>query len=94
MMMSNLKINDQKVFKQMFKSFKAQGLDVSLPYFGLFDLQGYIKETIYLAWSGSVEDGRKIKEVIELFGYTVDWDGDRARCIGVNPVPKSELAIR
>lgn len=94
MIMTTLNVNDQKVFKQMYKSFQAQGLNVELPYFGLFNPEGYMKETIYLAWSGSVEDGKKIQELIELFGYTVDWDGDWASRIGVNPVPQSELALR
>lgn len=94
MMITTKNTSDLKVFGQMFKSFGMQNLDVAKPDEIVFDGNGYLKETVYLGWSGSVEDGLRIKQLIEAFGYSVDWDGDRARKIGVIPVSESELSLR
>ncbi|AYP68169.1 hypothetical protein PQE75_gp037 [Bacillus phage vB_BcoS-136] len=51
-----------------------------------FDRDGYLNSKIYLAWSG---DGQKIKEVAELFGYEVEWDGTENQRIGIIPNPKA-----
>lgn len=55
-----------------------------------FDRDGYLTSTIYLAWQG---DGNKIKEMAEMFGYTVDWNGTENQRIGIVPNPNArELA--
>jgi hypothetical protein len=93
MMITSKTVSDSKVFGQMFKSFSVQGLDVVAPA-NVFDSKGYLTEPAYLAWSGSVEDGMKIKQTAEYFGYQVDWNGDRARKIGILPVSEAEPSLR
>lgn len=46
--------------------------------FGIFD--GNINGTLFLSWCG---DGNVLKEIIEQFGYEVEWDGTENKRIGI-----------
>lgn len=79
MIQTNTGHSDKKVLNQAFKSIFAQNLNVEPINETVFDDDDYLIHPMTLPWFGSVGEGFKIKELFELFGYDVDWNGDKAR---------------
>lgn len=83
MMQPSETISDKKVFAQIFKSFKMGNLNVDAVDNEVFNSEGYLIKPVYISWSGSLEEGREICKLFDLFGYIVDWDVDKARKISI-----------
>lgn len=51
-----------------------------------FNKKGNLESKLHLAWNG---DGIKLKEIIERYGYHVEWDGTENQRIAI--VPKNVM---